>query len=60
MTNYEKIVEEMSHTRMAELLEKSDFCCETHVNKGDIECTAPEDTSCTECIMSWLKKKVGD
>ncbi|MEA5083261.1 MAG: hypothetical protein VB018_03810 [Lachnospiraceae bacterium] len=60
MTNYERIVEEMSHTRMAELLEKSDFCCGAHVSKGDFECAAPEDASCAQCISSWLKKESGE
>ncbi len=38
MTNYERLVSEMSHNRMAELLEKDNFCCGIHVKKDGFEC----------------------
>lgn len=41
---------------MAELLEKDDFCCETHIEKGGYKCLAYE-LECIDCLKSWLKEE---
>lgn len=57
MTNYEKIVSEMSHGRLAEMLEHEDFCCESYDFIEGFECTAPDDMDCNTCIRKWLKQE---
>ena len=42
MTNYERLMQEMSYTRMAEHLENGDFCCQTYSQEDSFECSAPE------------------
>ena len=56
MTNYERLVAEMSHNRMAELLEKDYFCCGIHVEKDGFECKA-HDLDCAECLKNWLMEE---
>ena len=58
MTNYEKIVSEMSHDRVAKMLEHEDFCCELHAISEDFECMAPDDIDCNTCVKEWLKQEV--
>ncbi|MGE4215138.1 MAG: hypothetical protein AB7E42_10255 [Anaerotignaceae bacterium] len=53
MTNYEKLIKEMSHTRLAELLECEDFCCEAYVPDSESGCVS--DTACRDCLREWLK-----
>ena len=56
MTNYERLVSEMSLNRMAELLEKGEFCCETYATEDDFECLAYE-LECIDCLKNWLKEE---
>ena len=56
MNNFEKLVSEMSLNRMAELLEKGEFCCGTHTTEDGFECLA-YDLKCVDCLKNWLMEE---
>ena len=57
MTNYEKMLQEMTVDRMAEFMYASDECAGTHTDE-EFECHSPADMSCRQCLKIWLMQEV--
>ncbi len=57
MTNYERMLQEMTVDRMAEFMNASDACAGTHID-GNFECYVPDGVSCVQCLKTWLMQEV--